>query len=373
MATSDRIESDLAVPPGEYLQEVLEEVEMSQAELSRRLGRPVQAVNEIVKGVKAITPESALQLQQVLPVPAHVWTGLEEAYRLALAKAKEDRKLDDENGLVDVSLYRKLADGGQVASIDGRSPEGRRNRVRELRRFFGVASLENVPNVGTYRAAFRVGAAGGTEAYALATWLRWGEISASSQGVEAKFDRGRLREALLRLRQCTCTAPDAWIPSIRGELERCGVAFAVVPHLPKTRAHGAAFWPKPTLPVVQLSLRGKRGDIFWFSLFHEIGHLLLHGKREVFVSDAPPSARAATDEERQANAFARDQLVPPRPYEAFRSEGDLTENAIRAFATNISVHPSIVLGRLQRDGALPHHRYGHLHQRIDGVEARGAP
>ena len=86
MATSEPIASDLAVPPGEYLHEVLDEVGMSQADLSRRLGRPVEAVDEIVRGAKAITPETALQLEQVLAVPAHVWSGLEDAYRLALAE-----------------------------------------------------------------------------------------------------------------------------------------------------------------------------------------------------------------------------------------------------------------------------------------------
>ena len=80
------LHSDLAIAPGEYLEEMLEDVAISQAELARRMGRPPQAINEIVKGEKAITPETALQLEQVLGVSALFWSNLETEFRLILAK-----------------------------------------------------------------------------------------------------------------------------------------------------------------------------------------------------------------------------------------------------------------------------------------------
>ena len=81
-----RLHSDTPIPPGEFLREHLEESGMSQAELARRLGRPRQAVNEIIRGKKAITAETALQLERVLSTPAHIWLGLEQEYRLVLAR-----------------------------------------------------------------------------------------------------------------------------------------------------------------------------------------------------------------------------------------------------------------------------------------------
>jgi HTH-type transcriptional regulator/antitoxin HigA len=86
MKTSQALYSDLPVPPGEYLLEVLREKGLTQAELARRMGRPLQPVNEIVKGKKAITAETALQMEAALGVPAHIWTGLEAEYRLTLAR-----------------------------------------------------------------------------------------------------------------------------------------------------------------------------------------------------------------------------------------------------------------------------------------------
>ena len=81
-----RLHSDTPIPPGEFLRQHLEESGMSQAEHAQRLGRPRQAVNEIIRGKKAITAETALQLERVLSTPAHIWLGLEQEYRLVLAR-----------------------------------------------------------------------------------------------------------------------------------------------------------------------------------------------------------------------------------------------------------------------------------------------
>ena len=97
MAIEKRFYSDLPIPPGEYLAEVIAVKGISQAELARRLGRPFQAVNEIIKGEKAITPATALQLERALDVPAHIWTGLESRYRLIKARLEEKKQIQKES------------------------------------------------------------------------------------------------------------------------------------------------------------------------------------------------------------------------------------------------------------------------------------
>ncbi len=86
MATKQGLHSDLAIPPGEYLEEVLDELGMTKEELARRMGRPPSKLSAIYKGAKAITPETAMQLEKVVGVPAHIWLGLESEYRFALGK-----------------------------------------------------------------------------------------------------------------------------------------------------------------------------------------------------------------------------------------------------------------------------------------------
>jgi HTH-type transcriptional regulator/antitoxin HigA len=109
MMTDTVFISDMAIPPGEYLEEVLEDAEISQAELARRMGRPSQAINEIVKGDKAITPETALQLEQVLGVSAQFWSTLETEFRLILAKQQQQEEIKLEESLISEFPYLQLS------------------------------------------------------------------------------------------------------------------------------------------------------------------------------------------------------------------------------------------------------------------------
>ena len=89
MTKAPRVWSDLPIPPGEVLAEELNARGMTQKELATRLGRPAQAINEIIKAKKAITPETAIGLEQVLGIDAQFWTHIEADYRLTLARNRD--------------------------------------------------------------------------------------------------------------------------------------------------------------------------------------------------------------------------------------------------------------------------------------------
>ncbi len=92
MATRTDAYPDVAIPPGEYLAEEIEARNFSQKELARRMGRPVNAINEIINGKKAITADTALQLETVMPeIPARFWLNLETDYQLTKALIKRGR------------------------------------------------------------------------------------------------------------------------------------------------------------------------------------------------------------------------------------------------------------------------------------------
>ncbi|MFC2006036.1 HigA family addiction module antitoxin [Chloroflexota bacterium] len=94
MVTKTDAYPDIAIPPGEYLAEEIEARGISQKELSRRMGRPLNAINEIINGKKAITAETALQLEEVMPeIPARFWLNLETDYRLTKALTNKRTKV----------------------------------------------------------------------------------------------------------------------------------------------------------------------------------------------------------------------------------------------------------------------------------------
>jgi HTH-type transcriptional regulator/antitoxin HigA len=300
MATEKRVYSDLPIPPGEYLAEVLDAKGMAQAELARRIGRPTQAVNEIIKGEKAITPATALQLEKALDVPAHIWVGLESRYQLIKARLEERKNIQKESAFVSRTPYKQLEDLDCVERT--RDSE---HKIRELHRFYGVSSLANLPEIKAYEASFRCGATREASSYALAAWIRCAEERAKEAPAEP-FNKGKLRKSLGIIRALNTKGPDEFIPELERLLSRCGVVLVLLPHFPKADAHGATFWIKPDKAVILMNIREKRADIFWLRLFHDIGHIFLHQKK-TYIDDGhvlPELARQETE----ADEFAASSL-----------------------------------------------------------------
>ncbi len=346
MATDTQLISDLPVPPGEYLQEVVDELGVTQADLARRMGRPAQAINEIIRGEKAITPETALQLEQVVGVPAHIWTGLETKFQLVKARqqaqAQEEEEADSLKSWLQGLSYPVLAKFAGLAEATKAV-----DKVREIRRYLGLSSLNNLEGVGALRLAFRKSHKVAVSQLALAVWLRRAELMTQATDT-ADFDRTKLLDCLPGIRAMTTQPPQIFGPALHDQLAACGVAFIIQRSLPKTGVHGATFWLTPRKAVLVLTIRGAWADIFWFSLFHELGHLVLHGKNRTFLEDdsTDPDVREL---ESAADAFAADQLIPANDFEAFLGEarGRFSKATVRTFAEGIGIDPGIVVGRLQ--------------------------
>ncbi len=340
---------DVAIPPGELLAETLEARGLGQSDLAVRAGRPVQTINEIVKGKKEITPETALEFERVLGTPAYIWLNLERDYRFNKARLEDLKRLQGEAARVSKFPYAEMAKLGWVSAT-----RDRLERVRELLRFLGIASLSALPKVQS--AAYRKSPGREASPEALAAWLRKGELAA--QGTDARpYDGRALRAALGRMREMTRWEPERFQQPLCDLCARCGVALALVPHLRGTYANGATRWLSSTTALVQLSVRSRYDDVFWFSFFHELGHILVHGKRDIFVET---QNMPKTDKERQADRFAADTLIPPREFDSLRGQAPYSRAAVVAFAKRIAVAPSIVVGRLQHEGLLPRTHLNHL-------------
>jgi HTH-type transcriptional regulator/antitoxin HigA len=163
------------------------------------------------------------------------------------------------------------------------------------------------------------------------------------------FDKSAVRAALPDLRDLTNQPdPQVFVPRLIEIGRRIGIAFTLEPAPKGCPASGATRWLAPDKALLMVSLRHKSNDHLWFSLFHEIGHLLLHSKKMLFLE-----LEALDDEhEQEANRFAGDQLIPPTQAKRLLSLGR-TKAAVQAFATALGIAPGIVVGRMQNDGLLP--------------------
>ncbi len=367
MMIRENILSDMAIPPGEYLEEVISEMGMTKNELAQRMSRPAPKLSAIFTGDKAITPNTALQLEKVVGVPAHIWTGLEAEYRLTLARNQEileTQRLRDESNLITKFGYSELV---KLALIAKKTKAV--DKVRELQNYFGVTSLKNISTLKRYQPAFRQGS-GNRSPEATSAWLRIGEIQAQ-KAVARPFRRDLLKSALPSIRDMTRQSPEQFETLLRQTLLEAGVVLILCPHLPKTYLHGATFWLGPKKAVLMLTIRGSWADIFWFSLFHELGHLLLHGKQMVFL-EGDTWEDELDKPEKEADKFAGDRLIPPVEYKSFTKKGDFYPQDITTFARHLRIDPGIVVGRLQHDGYIESSWHNGLRSRYEWKD-RQAP
>ena len=332
-------------PPGETLLELIEERGIAQSELARRMGRPVNAINEIVLGAKEITEDTALELERVLGAPAHFWLSRESRYREFLARQRDARRAPDRLAWLDTLPLKEMQAIGAL-------PAGRMTAsfkptlIDAALRFFGVASPQGwEKQYLTVQAAFRrSNPAKQTDNAAITAWLRLGEIEAQKCET-VPFSAEKLHANLIAMRSLSGKSAAEIGSGLKTLCAQAGVVLLFVPAFRGTHVSGVARWLGDR-PLIQLSLLGKWNDIFWFNFFHEVGHVLKHPKRAVFLDDASSGDALASNEEQEANQFAADVLISPADRKTLEFV-ELTAHSIQVFSQQIDVHPGIVVGALQ--------------------------
>jgi HTH-type transcriptional regulator/antitoxin HigA len=335
------------VTPGRIIANELEARGWTQKDLATIMGRPEQAISEIVSARKQITPETARELAQAFGTSAELWMNLETNYRLLLAERPQTEG--------EVALRGKIFEAAPVAELLKRgwiAPVQTAAALKEaLRAYLGVTSLDSPVPVA---AALRHSAQRGPEQKAEIAWVKRVELLARQQSPAAceRRDWPQIVSSLLALAE---RAED--VARVPETLLRQGVHFVIVPHLPRTYLDGAALWVDER-PVVALTLRYDRIDAFWFSLLHELAHLALghEGGYLDQLYDAGRGRPTEDAEEQAADAQARDWLLDAGAVARFISAigPTFTRSQVVLLAKEQRRHPGIVVGRLHYEGVLPY-------------------
>lgn len=354
---------DRAVAPGFLLQEHLEAREMSAREFARRCGRSPKLIVEILSGKAPVEPDTALQFGRVLGLSADVWLGMEATYRLHLAAGREEAQLAGEGRWAASFPLAELAKRGVLApaASDG-------DRVRQLLAFFGAGSVaacrERFDELASV--SYRHSKAFKSDETALLAWLRLGEMDAEATRCP-DYDRARFLEALHAIRPLSRAPIDVALPRAAALCASAGVAFVLVKPLKGVALSGISRWLSPRKGLIQQSLRHKADDHFWFTFFHEAAHLLLHSRKAVFLDEGRHGS-ADPDQEREADDWAADFLVPKTAMRAFLAGFGGTAPEVEAFAARSIVAPGIVVGQLQKRGVVPYNRMNGLKVRLGWVD-----
>ncbi|MDO4438310.1 MAG: helix-turn-helix domain-containing protein [Eubacteriales bacterium] len=334
-----RSRSFIATPPGATIKEQLNYRGMSQKEFAARMDMSEKHISKLINGEVQLTPEVAVRLEVVLGVPAKFWNNLEAVYREKLIKVEAENAMDADEALAKQLPYNEMAKFGWV-------PETRdsKEKVINLRRYFEVVELSLLENKQITRIACRRLAVTEKGDFALMAWAQEAKIEARNIEI-APIDVKRLIGIIPEIRSMTVLEPKEFCPKLKKMLSDCGIALVFLPHLKGSFLQGASFMDGNKI-VVGLTVRGKDADKFWFSLFHELAHIILgHIGQADGISDK---------DEKTADSWSRDTLISEDAFIAFKSRDSYSAASVCEYANEIGIAPGILVGRLQNEGCIKH-------------------
>jgi len=360
MATTLEIAKSLLSPPGDTIQEHIDFIGMSQAELAERMGRPKEKINDVIKGREPITTATAFQLEKVLGISANFWLNRENTYRKEIYELQQQEKLEKKKGWLrafPVNEMRKL----------GWLPDTKEKHILidNLLKFFCIASTDEWERIYVDKevsVAFRVSLAHTQSPHSISAWLRMGEIQLKDIEL-SEYDKKKFKEALVDIKELAFLMPQNFSEQLQIICARSGVAVVFTQNLPKAPISGATRWFH-NKPIIQLSGRFKTNDHFWFTFFHEAAHIILHGKKDIFL-ESVEGTEVDQEKEEEANAFATKLLLTENELQEILNAAPFTDDMIYAFSKKFRTPAGVIIGRLQHLKLIPYSTGNGFRQKID--------
>lgn len=343
---------DLIIHPGETLTEILEDRDMSQKELAIRTGMTEKHISTIVKGQKNISVAFAKKLEYALGIDASFWINLQANYDRELLEFEEVNNITE----AELCILKPLKQVTEylVARRWLNENINEAEKVLCLRKILAVSNLTAIPHI-TYNAAYRAQVATNinVDTYVLYAWQRICELVTKDIVVSDELNISMLKDSISEIKKLMFED----INIVQGKLEnifaKCGIAFKIVKHFKGAPVQGFIKKADDEKLILCMTIRQNRADIFWFTLFHEIGHIINDDIRQRFID----FNSTQSDMEAKADEFARDTLMNARDYKEFVMKRNFSLSAINAFAKMQGVRSYIVIGRLQSDEILGWDQY----------------
>lgn len=347
MAAINQYFPQIVFHPGETLEEKLQEMGMGPKEFGIRTGKPEKTIFAIIKGESNITADMAVLFESVTKIPAHFWLNSQRAYDEFVARQKRNEMI-----ALAVVWAKQFPLAAMIKNNWLPLCKTMEEKTLALLSFFGISTPEAWDNYyinQELKVAFSISLAHTKEPYAISAWLRKGEMQATELPTNSYSDKG-FKDLLPELKTLMANQPNDFLIQLQSICLKAGVKVVYTPCLPKAPINGATRWINDT-PVIQLSGRYKRNDNFWFAFFHEAGHILLHGKKDIFLENIEYTD-TKDDKEQQADNFAIKWTLSELEEKEILASKPLDENSIKFFAKKFNTHPAIIIGRLQHKGLI---------------------
>lgn len=342
----------IAIPPGATIKEQLDDRNMSQKEFAKRMDMSEKHISKLINGEVLLTTDMALNLEMVLGLPASFWSNLESLYREKLAKVIVENEMDE-----DIKISKKFPYKDMVRNAWVEDARNETEIVINLRKYFEVVKLELLdlnllPSIACRRMAVHEKAD-----YALFAWAQKAKLEA--RNIEtSSINLKVLEKSISDIRNMTSDDPKTFCSKLVDIFASNGIALVFLPHIDGSFLHGATFYDGKKI-VIGLTVRGKDADRFWFSLFHEVGHILKgHIDQTLGTTD---------QDEKDADEYSKEILIPHNQYKGFIDSKDYSKSSIINFSKHVGIDSGIVVGRLQKDGYIDYSWHNDLKKKYSLV------
>jgi HTH-type transcriptional regulator / antitoxin HigA len=359
MDGSPQFQPNWAISPGATIARTLAVRNLSRSHFAEGIGLTLQEVSYLIDGELNISSELAERIADCLGTSAEFWANRQAQYDLKIATMEGEGNGSGFDLRTWLSGFpkRDMEDFGWIPTT-----RTRQDSKQTILDFFNVQDIEEWYT--TYSgelsvAAFRTTLSYNSNPQSVASWLRAATLRAEQIDC-GEWDAQRFLDSLASIRKLTTWKyPKVFIPELERICADCGVAVVVVPAPKGCRASGATKFLSNNKAMIALSLRYRTDDQFWFTFFHEAGHLILHGTDALFLEDG---ADVTYVEEEEANQFA-EKIIVPESRSSELSTLSTRSKAVIKYAVQIGVAPGLIVGQLQHKGRITFRQLNFLKRR----------
>jgi plasmid maintenance system antidote protein VapI len=332
--------------PGGTMLDVMEERDLSSKELAALLGYSLDRTERLIAGKESITRDVAALLAEHLGGSENFWFSRERNYRNEVARLQTEGNVNAARAWLNELPLKDMQKFGWVSSHT--HPE---DNAAACLKYFGVSNVKEWRSKYSQvlsLVSFRMSPTHKSEPGSVIAWLRYGELK-SEEILCRTWNPDNFARSLISMRRLTRKkSPSAFIPELRKLCAENGVALVIARGPTGCRASGVTRFLSSKKAMILLSFRYLADDQFWFTFFHEAGHLLMHGQKALFLEDG---SDASLKEEHEANLFAQNILIPPEARAEFLSLRP-NKDSVMKFAIKIGISRGIVVGQLQHQRRL---------------------
>ena len=351
---------DWATHPGEHLAEYLEARGWSQADFARLADLTPKLVSEIINGKNPVTPETSIKLERVLGMKDYIWLGLQRDWDLHQARQKAMEIAPEQKSwlarfpIKEMKAQRLLPDTVSEGSL-----------LDALLRLLGVGDPHAYyAKSNGFAVQHRQSQSFASSSDHVFTWLMLGERRARAMNLPI-FNQAKFDKAVRAIRDLTREDPKVFEPEMKRLCHEAGVGIIFVKPLGQTRLFGSAWWIDGNQrAIIQMSLRMKTNDHFWWTFFHECGHIVLHRGKN-FADDQNASGDGP---EGEADRWAENVIYGESRLRFILANPPKSEIGILRLAGELNLHPGIVVGMLQHYGHVPHRNLNRLKAKFEWAD-----